>query len=140
MTFFFTIFQHNHQFMQVGCCFHGCENVNVWVYLSASCVMIDRGACWRLPEPELHPLYEAAASMSKSEYGDLVSVFTTWGSGSTATMFTPQKTGKTFPFCKRIMESQGNILKTWEGRGDRTGINKDRFCTTPSPKGGQTSV
>lgn len=51
--------------------------------------------------------------MSKSDYGDLVSVFTTWGSGSTATRFTPpKKTEKTFPFFKRIMESQGKILIT----------------------------
>lgn len=51
--------------------------------------LIDRGARWNLPERELPPPYEAAALMSKSEYGDLVRAFTTWGNGSTAPIFTP---------------------------------------------------
>lgn len=48
---------------------------------------IDREPCWSLAERERRPLYEAAALMSKRGYGDLVSVFTRRGKGSTPSIF-----------------------------------------------------
>lgn len=57
-------------------------------YMKGAHATIDREPCWSLAEPERHPLYETAALMSKGGYGDLVSVFTRRGNGSTPSIFT----------------------------------------------------
>lgn len=85
--------------------------------------MIDRGACWRLPERERHPLTSMRQLHIKSEYGDLVSVFTTWGNGSTATIFIPlictEKNKNISIFKKNSGKSRRHSynMKTWKDEG-----------------------